>query len=162
MQRWKTIASTYCKVDSTFYQRHTLSLYQRCTKLKVRCQILFHFQRQIKFWSPFFVHTLLKIAREANTVYSNGSRFKKICGIVIRICKLSSVCLPYCIYFVLFAKLKQCADWYKSQLSNGFTRNLLDLQITYSHLRITLLQRTIMTFSRRFPKFLCSSAIFQN
>ena len=77
---------------------------------------------------------------------------------------MSSVCLPYCIYFVLFAKLKQCANWYKSQLSDGFTRKLLGLQRTYSHIRITLLQSTIMTFSGRFPKFLCSSIaiIFNN
>ena len=70
----------------------------------------------------------------------------------------STVCLSYCIYFVSFAKLKQCADWHKSLLSDGFTLNLLGLQLTYSYLRITLLRRTIIAFSRRFLKFLWSSA----
>ena len=67
MQRWKTITLRYSNFDSTFFQRQTLSFYQRCTKLKIRRQILFHFQRRIKSWSPFFVYTLLNIAREANT-----------------------------------------------------------------------------------------------
>ena len=39
--------STLCNVVSTLFQRRTLTLYQRCAMLKIRRQILFHFQRGI-------------------------------------------------------------------------------------------------------------------
>ena len=81
---------------------------------------------------------------------------KRLYGIVIRIHTLFNVCLPHCIYCVSFAELRPCADWYKSRFSDGLTSKLLGLQLTYSDLSITPLQVTIMTISRRFPKFLCS------
>ena len=158
------IGSTLSNVDSTLFQRETLSLYQRCTTLKIRHQILFRFQSGIKSSSPFFFIPFKRKSEKLLKKDSLQEWFKRLYGIVIRIYKLSSVFLPYCIYFVLFAKLKQCENWYKSQLSDGFTRKLVGLQLTYSHIRITLLQSTIMTFSGRFPKFLRSSIaiIFNN
>ena len=144
-QRWFNVVSTSdTVVVSTLYNAENPKL--DFVSFSTSDQVL----------ESLFLHTLRKKARER--------RFKRLYGIVIRIYKLSSVCLPHCIYFVLFVKLKQCANWYKSQLSDGFTRKLLGLQLTYSHIRITLLQSTIMTFSGRFPKYLCSSIaiIFNN
>ena len=54
--------------------------------------------------------------------YKNGSRLSKLCEIVIRIYTLSSVCLPYIIYFVSFAELKQYVDWYNSRFADGWTQ----------------------------------------
>ena len=36
-----------CNVVSMLFQRCALTLYQRCETLKIRCRILFHFQRPI-------------------------------------------------------------------------------------------------------------------
>ena len=36
---------------STLFQRRTLTLYQPCATLKIRCRILFHFQRRINVTS---------------------------------------------------------------------------------------------------------------
>ena len=66
MQHWKTIGLTFSNLDSTLFQGQTLPLYQRCTKLKIGRQILFHFQCRIKSSSPFPLHTLLEKGRETN------------------------------------------------------------------------------------------------
>ena len=167
-QCWNYAETMLCNVGK--------QLHRRCPTLIQRCFNIKHYQDTTSDFVSFstsdqvleslFLQNLRKKVRETTKgiVYRNGSQFKRLYGIVIRIYKLSSVCLPHCIYFVLFVKLKQCANWYKSQLSDGFTRKLLGLQLTYSHIRITLLQSTIMTFSGRFPKYLCSSIaiIFNN
>ena len=46
-QRCINVVPTLCNVVSTLFQRRALTLYQRCATLKIRRQILFHFQRQI-------------------------------------------------------------------------------------------------------------------
>ena len=100
-QRWFNVVSTSdTAVVSTLYNAENSTL--DFVSFSTSDQVL----------ESLFLHTLRKKARER--------RFKRLYGIVIRIYKLSSVCLPYCIYFVSFAKLKQCTNWYKSRLSDGF------------------------------------------
>ena len=49
------------KIVSTLFQPRTSTLYQRCATLKIRCQILFHFQRRINVISTLIhnVETML-------------------------------------------------------------------------------------------------------
>ena len=71
----------------------------------------------------------------------------------IGIYTLSSLCLPYCFYFVLITDLKQWADWHDSQLAdcltNGLhllaepqltTRKFLDSQLTTRNLQSCILE----------------------
>ena len=90
--------------------------------------------------------------------YRNGSRLNRLLEIVIRLYTLSSVCLPCCIYFILFAELKQHADWCKSQFADGLTRKLLGLQLSYSHLWIIPFQELSWRFPEGFRNLLCSCA----
>ena len=90
--------------------------------------------------------------------YRNGSQLNRFYGIVIRIYTLSIVCLPYCVYFVSFAELKQYTAWYKSQYADGLTRKLPGLQLFCSHLRIILLQELSWRSPEGFQNLLCSSA----
>ena len=66
------VVSTLCNVVSTLLQRRVLTLHQRCTTLKIRRRILFHFQRRINVISTTlinFVSTLIRrwnIGWEAN------------------------------------------------------------------------------------------------
>ena len=54
-QRWKTVALTLCYVDLTVFQRWSPTLYQCCATLKVRFQILLHFQRRINvIWTVIY------------------------------------------------------------------------------------------------------------
>ena len=46
-QRWYNVVSTLYKVFLTLFQHRVLTLYQRCTTLKIRRRNLFHFQRRI-------------------------------------------------------------------------------------------------------------------
>ena len=155
VQRWKTTASTLSDVDSTLLQHQTLSRYD------VRFCFIFNVGSSPRV--PFSSKPSKESQRTTKgIVYRNGSQFKRLYGIVIRIYKLSSVCLPYCIYFVSFPKLKQCTDWYKSGFDDGFTRKLLDSTHILAFKNHSLWQRTIMTFPRGFPKFLCSSANVSN
>ena len=56
-ERCINVASTLCNVGSTLFQRRALTLYQRCATLKIRRQILFHFQRRINAISTL-IHNL--------------------------------------------------------------------------------------------------------
>ena len=67
-----------------------------------------------------------------------------------------------------FQDLKQYAGWYNSQLADGLTYNMLgwkqiarklfEPEFTGLQFWIAFLHKIIVTFSRRFPKFLCCSA----
>ena len=46
-QRCINVVPTFYNVVLTLFQRRALTLYQRCTSLKIWRRILFHFQRQI-------------------------------------------------------------------------------------------------------------------
>ena len=50
-------------VVSTLFQRRALTLYQRCATLKIRRQILFHFQRRINVISMLIHNVETKLIR---------------------------------------------------------------------------------------------------
>ena len=165
-QCWNYAETMLCNVGK--------QLHRLCPTLIQRCFNIKHYQDTTSDFVSFstsdqvleslFLQNLRKKVRETTKgiVYRNGSQFKRLYGIVIRIYKLSSVCLPYCIYFVSFPKLKQCTDWYKSGFDDGFTRKLLGSTHILAFKNHSFWQRTIMTFPRGFPKFLCSSANVSN
>ena len=53
------VVLTLCNVVLTLFQSRALTLYQRRTTLKIRCRILFHFQRRIKVVSTM-IHNVAK------------------------------------------------------------------------------------------------------
>ena len=63
VQRWKTVLLTLSEVGSTLFQRWTLPLYQGCTMLKIRRQILFYFQGRIKVIATFTHNVQTKFIR---------------------------------------------------------------------------------------------------
>ena len=68
------VVSTLCNVVSTLFQGWTLTLYQRCATLKIRCRILFHFQRRINVISTLFHNVETTLIWRWNVVWVDLSK----------------------------------------------------------------------------------------
>ena len=115
------VVLTLCNVISTLFQRQALAFCQRCTTLKIRRQILFHFQRRINVistlirrWNFGYGNLVLKENKKGMNIWIDKNL------IVHWNCSVSSQYTVTLFEFVLILRFDDFSPWFSELQMSEF------------------------------------------